>query len=914
VSLQSEEVVGPRLRKLLVVVLVLFAVLVVNSVYLAAITFMQWLHDVELEGLVYQSAFLLHLAVGFMLLLPALVFVGLHLRRAIDRPNRLAIKLGLALFAALLLLLVSGVLLTRGAGLLELNDAELRATAYWIHVLAPLAVCWLFVLHRLAGPRIRWAAGGFVLVASAALGLGGVWLTQPSQKLTQVAADSYFFPALSRTASGNFIAADELMRDEYCAECHSDIYDQWQHSAHRFSSFNNPAYRFSVRKTREVAMARDGDVQAARFCAGCHDPVPLFSGAFDDPAFDDETHPTAAAGITCITCHGIEQINSPRGNGDYLIASPVHYPFAFAESEFLRWVNRLSIKAKPAFHKRTFLKPLHTTAEFCGACHKAHLPVELNQYKWLRGQNHYDSFLLSGVSGHGVQSFYYPDQAHENCNSCHMPLTASTDFGAASNDDSGKLTVHNHQFPGANTALAKFFDLPDTVNEAHRAILEGSLRADIFALREGREIGADVVAPLRPRLPGLTPGKSYVIDVVLRTLTLGHSFTEGTSDSNEVWLDVTAKSDGKIIGRSGAIDPATGAVDPWAHFVNVYALDRHGKRIDRRNAEDIFTRLYDHQIPAGAADVVHYALTLPPDLTAPVTLEVALHYRKFDAHFVRLFGGDELGVNTLPIVTIATDTITLPLYEAVTVAAPDIPAWQRWNDYGIGFLLKPDRRGLKAAEAAFRQVIELGQADGDLNLARVLLREGRLQDAAEALRDARDKGAYPWSVAWFTGLIDMQNGEFDAAIGAFTELADTRFVEARRRGFDFSKDYRLQNELALAYFERSKLARTDAETTDHLDKARSRYRQALVLDPENLTAHYGLAQVYARLGNESEATAHRQLHETYRPDDNSRDLAVQIARQNNPAADHAAEPMVIYDLQRAQNYGLPGQQAVRSNE
>ena len=37
-------------------------------------------------------------------------------------------------------------------------------------------------------------------------------------------------------------------------------------------------------------------------------------------------------------------------------------------------------------------------------------------------------------------------------------------------------------------------------------------------------------------------------------------------------------------------------------------LDRDGNRIDRRNPQDIFTPLYNHQIPPGAADVVHYAL------------------------------------------------------------------------------------------------------------------------------------------------------------------------------------------------------------------------------------------------------------------------------------------------------------------
>ena len=79
--------------------------------------------------------------------------------------------------------------------------------------------------------------------------------------------------------------------------------------------------------------------------------------------------------------------------------------------------------------------PFLRTAEFCGTCHKVHLPRELNGYRWLRGQNHYDSFLLSGVSGHGVRSFYYPDAAQSTCNGCHMPTMASDDFGARRLDD-----------------------------------------------------------------------------------------------------------------------------------------------------------------------------------------------------------------------------------------------------------------------------------------------------------------------------------------------------------------------------------------------------------------------------------------------------------------------------------------------
>ena len=124
----------------------------------------------------------------------------------------------------------------------------------------------------------------------------------------------YFFPSEARTANGKFIPAETLMMDEYCLKCHQDAYDDWFHSAHHFSSFNNPAYLFSVRETRKVALKRDGNMQASRWCAGCHDPVPFFSGEFDDPNYDDVNNPTSQAGITCTVCHAITHVNSTRGN------------------------------------------------------------------------------------------------------------------------------------------------------------------------------------------------------------------------------------------------------------------------------------------------------------------------------------------------------------------------------------------------------------------------------------------------------------------------------------------------------------------------------------------------------------------------------------------------------------------------
>ena len=921
--------VGPRLRRLLYVVFGLFALLAVNSVYLVGITFREWLSGQTFQNYFYQYMFLAHLVLGFALILPVLIFGAVHVGNARHRPNRRAVRAGFALFSIALLLLVSGVVLTRlelPGFKLEVKNPSVRSAAYWAHVAAPVLAVWLFILHRLAGPRIHWKVGGSWAAVAGGLAMVMVVLhSQDPRRWNEVgpaSGEKYFFPSLVRTATGNFIPERTLMNDRYCLECHADIHETWSHSAHRLSSFNNPAYLFTVLNTRKAMYARDGHVRGSRFCAGCHDPVPFFSGAFDDPKFDDPEYDLASdalaqAGITCTACHAITHINSPRGDSDYTIEEPTHYPFAFSDNSLLKWVNKQLVKAKPAFHKKTFLKPLHRSPEFCGSCHKVHLPEELNAYKWLRGQNHYDSYHLSGVSGHGVASFYYPPKAEHNCNGCHMRLMPSDDFGARFFDDSGQLTVHDHQFPSANTALPHLLDRPESVVEKHRAFLEGVMRVDLFGVKGEGTIDGPLTAPLRPEVPALTPGGTYLLETVVRTVKMGHLFTEGTADSNEVWLDVTVSSGERVIGRSGGRDPADGQVDPWSHFVNAYVIDREGNRIDRRNAEDIFIALYNHQIPPGAADVIHYRLQVPEAITEPVTVEAKLQYRKFDTTYMRHFQGEEFRTNDLPIVTLAVDRVTFPIagtsYDPVNEDCA-IPEWQRWNDYGIGLLRKgdagPNRGELRQAEDAFAEVGRLGRPDGALNRARVYLKEGRLDEAVTALQQAaaHDPPALPWSVAWFTGLVNKQNGFFDEAIDNFRAILAMDTEETRKREFDFSQDYGLLNELGQTLFERAKLERGEerrARREDLLREAVVWFERSLALDPENAVAHYNLSLLQAQLGDEAQAEAHRVLHAKYRPDDNARDRAIAAARRASPPANHAAEHIVIYDLQREGAFELP---------
>ena len=911
-------VVGPRLRQLLLVVFGLFSLLAINAGYLGGVTLMEWLRGETFQGYFYQLMFLAHLILGLLLVLPVVVYGVLHLRVARHRPNRRAVAVGYALFTTALILVVTGLVLTRGIPVIEVRDPAAREAAYWLHLIAPFAAAWLFVLHRLAGSPIRWRVGG--AVAAVAIGLSALLIVVQSQdprrwdQAGPASGERYFEPSLARTASGGFIPARALMQDEYCAECHADVHEGWSASVHRFASFNNPAYLFSVRQTRQTVLERDGDVQASRFCAGCHDLVPFFSGAFDDPDFDDVGHPTAQAGITCSGCHAITHINSPRGNADYTIEEPLHYPFMYSDNGLLQWVNRALVKAKPAFHRKTFLKPLHRSPEFCGTCHKVGLPEALNGYRWLRGQNHYDSFLLSGVSGHGARSFYYPEQAETNCNGCHMPLRPSDDFGARALDDSGELKVHDHQFPSANTAIPSLLGMPQSVIDAHREFLEGSLRIDLVAIKQGGQVDGALTAPLRPELPVLQPGSDYLIETVLRTLTLGHAFTQGTADSNQVWVEMELYSGERLIGRSGAMEPGQGRVDPWSHFVNAWVVDRDGRRIDRRNAEDIFTVLYDNQIPPGAADVVHYRFRVPEWVTEPVVVKARLNYRKFDTRFLEYFQGEAFRRNDLPVTVIARDEIMLPVAggaPAPPQAAPEIPVWQRLNDYGIGLLRKRGAGELRQAEEVFRKVEGMGESLGALNLARVYLREGRLEDARAALARAIafDPPAYPWTVAWFTALLDRQNGYLDEAIDGLRSIVETRYPDARARGFDFSRDYRVLNTLADTLFQRARVERGEARRPAReqlLAEAEETYGRVLGIDPENVEAHWGLAQIYAMSGREREASRQRQLHARYKVDDNARDRAIALARINDPAADHAAEAVVIYDLQRDGAYGVAG--------
>ncbi|MFQ5571583.1 MAG: hypothetical protein ACE5G0_18030, partial [Rhodothermales bacterium] len=370
-------------------------------------------------ALLYMSNVLLHVALGALLVLPVFFFLVLHIRKMPIRLNWRATGAGLLTATSL------GLLLGTGFGLVFVGATYGGGWILWLHIATVITSVLGFVLHVSFKRGVRyhflawgqsWKAGRrdvvrhpLTITLGVGLALTIFFAAMPWLRSQEVyVATGEANPLASSQAvlaHDGFLQDQDLARSESCGQegCHPDILAQWEESAHRFSSFNNPYYRRSV----EAMVARSGN-GPARWCASCHDPVVLFTGRFGDDIPLDMDHWTGQEGLTCLSCHAVEGLRDVKGNGRYVIASPDEYPFARAEGGLGQWVHNTLVRAKPEPHREAMLKPMHRTLEFCGSCHKVGIPPDVNNYRWKRGQDEYDNWHKSGTSGNTVRSFYLP--------------------------------------------------------------------------------------------------------------------------------------------------------------------------------------------------------------------------------------------------------------------------------------------------------------------------------------------------------------------------------------------------------------------------------------------------------------------------------------------------------------------------
>jgi tetratricopeptide (TPR) repeat protein len=874
-----------------------------------------YLYAFPTAGLVYGAIVFLHIGIGLALLAAVAFLLG---RRALP-PG--AARVGW------LLLLAGGV---PGVVLLFTGAARPMSWLLYAHIglsvagVAALGVAQWDAARRNPATAMRWAVA---LVATIALMSGAhalrvlPWerahrIQNPPMPPADMAGEGDgprgpFFPSSAQTKHGGLIPSKFFMQSQACQRCHADIYDQWAGSAHRFSSFNNQWYRKSIEYMQEV-----NGVPSSKWCAGCHDPALLFSGMFDRPIQETINTPEAHAGLACVMCHSITEVKSTMGQGDFTIEYPRLHELAASENPVVRELHDFLVKVNPEPHRRTFLKPFlrNQTADFCSTCHKVHLDVPVNNYRWMRGFNDYDAWQASGVSGQGARAFYYPAQS-QKCADCHMPLVPSRDLGHVNG------MVHSHRFPAANSALPVANEDSAQFSTIEKFLKDSQVSVDIFALSSagpvapGAELGrgdlmtsfavgeeGELAAPAGGAAPEATPvtaplnradavvrrGDSVRVDVVVRTRKVGHFFPGGTVDAFDVWVELQATDEkGRVIFWSGYVeDEGRGPVEPGAHFYRSLLVDGNSNPINKRNAWAARALVYVRLVPPGAADTVRYRLRIPEDAGERITLKAKLHYRKFmwwntqfafagqrDPHEPRpdvtphydngrwVFTGDTSQVSgkvkaipLLPAITVAEDVVTVRVApRTAPQAEPRIVARaEDWTRWNDYGIGLLLQGDLKAADAAFRQITELEpqRTDGWTNMGRARVQEGNLAGAREVLQRALALQPELASANYFYGRVLKGEGKYEEAIG-YLQRALARFP----------RDRVVRNELGRVLFLLRRYPDAIAE-----------FQRTLAIDPEDLQAHYNLMLSYNGLGQIEQAREHEKRYLRFKADESAQAL------------------------------------------
>jgi Flp pilus assembly protein TadD len=884
-----------------------------------------YLYPFPQANIVYPTVVLLHVFVGVVASALLLVLLWPLLRQ-----GNLVSKAGWLLVAA-------GAVL----GLILLRTGTPHSELKWLyaHIIASVAgvSC---LLAEWIGKRSWLSSNAAVRVAVCIAVLAGIgwaahyqrdtrWLSyylikNPALPPATMDAEGDgpqgpFFPSSAQVYGGGKIPSKFFMESDSCKRCHEDIYKQWSSSAHHFSSFNNQWYRKSIEYMQDVV-----GTKPSKWCGGCHDPAVLYAGKMDTPIKQIVHTPEAQAGLGCMMCHAIADVKSTMGQGDFYLEYPKLHELAASKNPVIRYLHDTITKLNPEPHRRVFLKPFmrEQTAEFCSSCHKVHLDVPVNHYRWIRGFNEYDNWQASGVSGQGARSFYYPAKSQQ-CADCHMPLEPSKDFGNVA----GK--IHSHRFPGANTALPIANEDAEQLKVTQDFLTSGALTVDIFAISPARgdlkagataqhevattfAVGeeaeakvtpgtggeaAPVTAPLDRVKPEVRRGDTVRVDAVVRTKRVGHFFPGGTVDAYDTWLELKGVDEsGQVIFWSGEVaDNGKGPVEKGAHFYRSLQVDAHGNPINKRNAWATRAVVYVRLIPPGAADTVHFRMKIPEKTGSKITLSARLCYRKFSwwgtqFSFVGMPEPSEPGsklasdyddrkfVMTASLKGVSAKQEQIPDVPIVTVAQSQalidvLPAgapapqpkfelrkedWQRWNDYGIGLLLQGD---LKAAQAAFEKVTEADpqNPDGWVNIGRATLQEGDVVRARTVLEKALALSPDLARAHFFYSGLLRQEGDYD---GAAQHL---RKVLAQ-----YPRDRVAVNNLGRVLF----LQRKYPEAVRVL-------QQVLTIDPEDLQAHYNLMLCYNGLGDEKMAKEHQARYLRFKADESAQAITGPY-RQLNP--------------------------------
>ena len=655
-------------------------------------------------------------------------------------------------------------------------------------------------------------------------------------------AGNISLPGNAAIEGNDFIQPSAFPSAEYCGHCHQEAFHQWRQALHS-NSFRTPFYRTSVN-----ILVHEKGIAFARHCDSCHNPISVLSGSLDaktagEHSFDND-------GVTCMVCHSIQspaaQSAATRlGNGSYVMGVPSvlvdaqgkRIPGMVPDAEILTHLDR---------HAKAVMQPFYQSPEFCLACHKANLPVMLNDYKWIRAFTSYDEWQTSKFSRQDPLTFYTADYA--SCQMCHMKRSPA----ALPEPGAKNGAFASHRWPAGNTAVPFLYGYTEQLQKTVEFLKSGNyLNVDIFGIEivdssgikiadgsgakvtdsSGTEIQAALIAPLG-EVPFTLPARSNLeVYVVVQNKNIGHSLIPEVRDLYEAWVAFTVTdSANKTIYQSGFLRP-DGTLDPGAHSFTNRPVNAAGEFVDNHEVWTIDSVAYDNTIQSGRSALARYRFQLPARIVGPVRIKAAVEYR----HLRQTYLNNVFGPNhpAYPVIELASKTRTLNI-GANTPTPPepvDNQVWMRWNNLGIGYL---DELQYAAAMRAFEHVIELRPEykDGYINLGLNDIAWEKYSDARAPLEKALALKPHDARALYYLALVERRQRHSEASIADLQEVV-AQYPQARDP----------LRELGISYYQQHRV-----------EEAVATFKALQAVDPDDLAAHYNLAILYHRLGLKQQAT------------------------------------------------------------
>ena len=627
-----------------------------------------------------QWTWLLHVFLGLLLSAYFISYLAVHTKRALGLRRPLASLAGILVAVCFLGVIVSGF------HIVLFGQLEARRWIYDWHIWLAIACLVVFIVHGYTGYYFSashktksdsnptgyqgaWKLSiGYSVLSIAVILLASIIYTAmlPTEKAGPAISPyetTYgphpFRPSQTETSTGTFIEADRIGNSARCGACHKQISEEWQASIHSQAG-SDKTYQRNVN-----LLAKKKGMATTRYCEGCHAPVALLSGQLTEGGkLDTPGH--LLEGVSCLTCHGMDQAVHVKGVASFRFTPPSDYLFERHSGSIALKLHNYILRIHPQQHRSDMARKILASPQLCATCHVQFMDKDVNQWGWVQMQDEYTGWLNSPYSKQTHQTF--SEGYLQRCQDCHFPLAKGDDPSANTEG-----MIRSHFSLGANTAIPYFTHDQAQIERTKSFLQADKVRVSIDIPERVNAVRSN--AYVSPNIAQTKEVPDYVylsetlkFNVIVANSQVGHNFPGGTTDINEVWLYVrVSDAQNNNVYQSGEMDKK-GHVDKDAYFYKSIPIDRQGNPVWKHDLFNMTGDSFKRVIAAGKSDIVPYTVDIPDWVKSPLTISIALKYRKFNDQYAHWALEDE--TIQLPVIDMSTDLVSIPVRIQPEIESP----------------------------------------------------------------------------------------------------------------------------------------------------------------------------------------------------------------------------------------------------